>query len=113
MYRFLPILFVLGFAACGGGGGGGSETETPGASTQATASNTATQDVAGAKTTTAATTPTVATQPDSYTVVAGDTLGEIATRLNTTVEALVTENGLADANQIYVGQVLKIPKTGQ
>ncbi len=108
MYRFIPILFVLGLAACGGGGGGGSETETPGASTDATASNTVTQDVAGAKTSTPATTPTLAANADSYTVVAGDTLGEIATQFNTTVEALVAANGLADANQIYVGQVLKL-----
>ena len=107
MYRFIPILFVLGFAACGGGGGDDSETPTS-APTQATASNTATQDVAGAKTTTTSATPTAATNPDSYTVVAGDTLGEIAAQFGTTVEALVELNGLADANQIFVGQVLKL-----
>lgn len=106
MYRFIPILFVLAFAGCGGGGGDGAKTNTPGPSAAA-AFNTVTQDVAGAKTSTPATTPTP-TQPDNYTVEAGDTLGEIAARFGTTVEALVSLNGLTDADQIVVGQVLNL-----
>lgn len=46
-----------------------------------------------------------------YTVQWHDTLYSIARRFNTTVEALVALNGLPDANDINVGQVLKVPGT--
>ena len=39
----------------------------------------------------------------------GDTLGAIATRFGVTLDALVAANGIADPNQITVGQVLAIP----
>jgi LysM repeat protein len=45
----------------------------------------------------------------NYTVMPGDTLGAIAIRYNSTVEAIVTENKLANANDISAGQILKIP----
>ena len=45
----------------------------------------------------------------SYTVLPGDTLGAIAIRFNSTVAAIVKENKLANANDIYAGQILKIP----
>ena len=45
---------------------------------------------------------------DSYTVQAGDTLSGIADRHDTTVAALVGANGLADADQIEVGQRLSV-----
>lgn len=108
VYRFLPVLFIFIFAACGGGGDDDSETptNTPGAGAPTT--STATQDVAGARTPTAATATTQSQLPGTYTVVAGDTLGEIAAQFGTTVEALVAANGLADANQIFVGQVLQL-----
>jgi murein DD-endopeptidase MepM/ murein hydrolase activator NlpD len=48
----------------------------------------------------------------TYTVVPGDTLGAIASRLGVTLDALVTVNGIADPNQVAVGQVLIIPGTG-
>lgn len=44
----------------------------------------------------------------SYTVRPGDTLSLIATRHRTTVAALATANGIADANQIEVGQRLRV-----
>ncbi len=46
-----------------------------------------------------------------YTVVSGDTLEGIAARFNSTVEAImaITDNKLENANDIYVGQILKIP----
>ncbi len=46
-----------------------------------------------------------------YTVVSGDTLEGIAARFNSTVEAImaITDNELENANDIYVGQILKIP----
>ena len=45
----------------------------------------------------------------TYTVKRGDTLSAIAKKHNTTVEALVTSNGIKNKNVIYVGQVLQIP----
>jgi len=45
----------------------------------------------------------------TYTVVAGDTLSRIALRFGTTVQAIVSANGITNPNLIYVGQVLKIP----
>lgn len=44
----------------------------------------------------------------TYTVKAGDTLGEIAARYNTTVDALVKKNNITNPNLIYVGQVIKL-----
>lgn len=44
----------------------------------------------------------------SYTVQPGDTLSSIASRHRTTVEALVAANGIADADQIEVGQRLRV-----
>jgi LysM repeat protein len=40
--------------------------------------------------------------------VAGDNLTKIAARYKTTVKALVALNGIKNANQISVGQVLKL-----
>jgi LysM repeat protein len=45
----------------------------------------------------------------SYTVATGDTVGAIAVRFNSTVQAIVDENKLANANDIYAGLILKIP----
>ena len=44
-----------------------------------------------------------------YEVQAGDTVYSIARRFGTTVDAIVVANNLADASQIYAGQVLIIP----
>ena len=43
-----------------------------------------------------------------YTVQPGDSLSKIALRYGTTVYALMSLNGLSNANHIYVGQKLKI-----
>jgi murein DD-endopeptidase MepM/ murein hydrolase activator NlpD len=55
--------------------------------------------------------PALAQTPEaqSYTVVAGDTLGEIATRYGVSLEALSAANGIVDPNLLEVGQVLIIP----
>ena len=45
---------------------------------------------------------------ETYTVVKGDTLSEIAVKYNTTVSYLAKLNNIANVNLIYVGQVLKI-----
>lgn len=47
-------------------------------------------------------------QNGTYTVQPGDTLAVIAERFGMTVTQLVTLNGLADPNQLEVGQVLQI-----
>ncbi|HVO68930.1 MAG TPA: LysM peptidoglycan-binding domain-containing protein, partial [Aggregatilineaceae bacterium] len=44
-----------------------------------------------------------------YTVAEGDTLGAIARKFNTTVQALKDANGLT-SDLLHVGQILKIPK---
>lgn len=49
-----------------------------------------------------------ATKTITYKVKAGDTLSAIATKHGTTVAKLAADNGIANPNKIYVGQVLKI-----
>lgn len=44
-----------------------------------------------------------------YTIQPGDTLGQIALRYNTAVNALAALNNLSDPNLIYAGQILRIP----
>ncbi len=44
----------------------------------------------------------------SYVVASGDTLGSIASDFGTSVDALVSANGLSDPNYLYVGQELTI-----
>ncbi|MGH2535860.1 MAG: LysM peptidoglycan-binding domain-containing protein, partial [Candidatus Promineifilaceae bacterium] len=45
----------------------------------------------------------------SHIVAAGDTLGLLALRYGTTVEALISLNGLADGDVLSPGQVLQVP----
>lgn len=45
----------------------------------------------------------------TYTVAAGDSLAGIASKFNSTVDDIVKQNKLADANSIAVGQQLQIP----
>ncbi len=52
--------------------------------------------------------PAPAPEPETYTVVRGDTLSRIARRFGTTVDTLVSLNGIKNKNLIRVGQVLKI-----
>lgn len=44
-----------------------------------------------------------------YTVVAGDTLGHIARRFGTTVDAIARANNIQNVNRLRIGQVLIIP----
>lgn len=48
-------------------------------------------------------------KPNTYTVVKGDNLTNIAKKFNTTVAELVRLNNIKNKNLIYVGQVLKLP----
>lgn len=47
----------------------------------------------------------------TYTVQAGDTLGKIAVRYNTTVAELLRLNGLTNPDVLAIGQTLKVPGT--
>lgn len=44
----------------------------------------------------------------TYTVQAGDTLSGIAAKYGTTYEAIASQNGINNPNEIYVGQTLRI-----
>ena len=44
----------------------------------------------------------------TYTVKSGDTLSAIASKYNTTVDKLVKDNNIVNANLIYVGQKIVI-----
>lgn len=50
---------------------------------------------------------------DHYVVVAGDTLGVIATRFDVTLDQLMALNNLTDPNVLEVGQVLLLPSSVQ
>jgi LysM repeat protein len=58
-------------------------------------------------------TPPPATPPpasgQTYYVKKGDTLRKIAAKFNTTVEAILQINNIADPNRIYVGQAITLP----
>ena len=43
-----------------------------------------------------------------YTIKVGDSIDLIASRFNTTVESILEENGIEDANAIFAGQILII-----
>jgi LysM repeat protein len=55
-----------------------------------------------------AVTPT-ASEPLLHTVQVGDTLHSIAQRYGVTQDAIMSANGISNANRIYVGQRLQIP----
>lgn len=44
-----------------------------------------------------------------YTVQAGDSLGGIANLFNSTIDAIIEENGITDPNDLDVGQILLVP----
>jgi LysM repeat protein len=49
----------------------------------------------------------------TYRVQHGDTLSDIAVRFNVTVSEIAQANAIVNVNNIYAGQVLKIPTHGQ
>lgn len=80
----------------------------PAASTSPTNTQTAPAPTAPAATTP----PPPAAGAQTYTVRPGDTLSAIAERYGTTVDALSQANGIANPNEIEVGQVLTVAHAG-
>jgi LysM repeat protein len=59
-------------------------------------------------------TPTPSGETTTYEVQAGDTLTRIAERFGTTVQAILAVNPqITNPNLIYVGQVIRVPSTGE
>lgn len=58
---------------------------------------------------TTTTTTRTSTGTKQYTVVEGDTLGAIAAKYDTTVDVLMSYNGITDETSLQIGQVIKIP----
>ncbi|MCY4464319.1 MAG: LysM peptidoglycan-binding domain-containing protein [Chloroflexi bacterium] len=56
--------------------------------------------------------PTDQPGPTSYVVQAGETLGVIAAKFETTVAILAALNNLDNPSRIYVGQILQVPGAG-
>jgi murein DD-endopeptidase MepM/ murein hydrolase activator NlpD len=53
--------------------------------------------------------PTIRSDPETYEVQTGDTLGEIAQNFGVPLEKIVQENNILDPNILEIGQVLNIP----
>lgn len=51
-------------------------------------------------------------RPATYAVQSGDTLSGLAAQWGTTVDAIVTENQISNANFLYIGQELRVPGGG-
>ena len=56
-------------------------------------------------------TPPVVSNYFTYIVQPADTLSALASRFHTTIQTLVKLNHITNPNLIYIGQILKIPKT--
>ncbi len=82
------------------------------AATAITSAPAASAPAAAAPAAAAAVVPVVGGSGVTYVVRPGDTVYRIATRYGTTVTAVAQANNLANANTIYVGQVLIIPAAG-
>lgn len=86
-----------------------SRTATTGTPATGTTPRTAAPGSTATPSPSANATPGGSGQPTSYTVAPGDTLGAIASRFNTTVEAIEALNPGLDERALQVGQQLQIP----
>lgn len=65
----------------------------------------------GSTSSTSTASATTSSATTTYTVKSGDTLSGIAAKYNTTYTTLAKVNNISNANEIYVGQTLKISTT--
>jgi len=88
-------------------------TPSPTAPPTATFTVTPTPTMTPTPTATFTVTPTpTPSEPFEYTIQEGDTLSDIADRFNADLVTLMLLNGLNNASQIYVGQVILVPPPG-
>jgi LysM repeat protein len=98
-------LVVVGLAA---GALAGCKSKTPPADSGPGSTAAAAAAAAGGAATTVPVDTTLFEAP-FYTVVAGDTIGKIATKLGVPVQKLIDANGIAKPDKIQVGQKLRVP----
>ncbi len=101
----VAALVAAAFVACGGDGEAGDETPT--ATIEATA--TATSEAGAGAPPTPTDTPAASSGPQSYEVVAGDTIFDIAAQFGVDPDALMEANDITDPTLLQIGQVLVIP----
>lgn len=122
----VALLAAAAFLVACGGGGGNEDSNEPDAQTgpvrtatpyavlptpiivTGSTGNTTTVPTGGG--TTGGTASGGTTGDVSYTVVSGDTLFALASKYDTTVEAIMTKNGIASAADLRVGQQLTITR---
>lgn len=109
MRRLIAIALLGSVLAACGGGNNTPPGQRPAATETATAPSAPATTPGGASTRSPSPSPTPAANPQTYTVVAGDTLWDIAARFNTTVQAIAELNELDDEDALSIGQVLKLP----
>ena len=116
-YLIMWMLLIAFVTACASTGTEPTETPSPTATVTLTATVTPTQTMTATLTTPVVITRNapagcqIRTDWSIYTVISGDTLMRIANRYGSTVTALTQANCLANANNIAVGQQLRVPVT--
>lgn len=74
------------------------------------AADAAAQEAAAQEAAAAAAAAAAAPQPETYTVVSGDTLSAIGERYGVSYQAIAQANGIENPDLIYPGQVFTIPR---
>jgi len=100
----VAALFAVSLVACGDGEAG-DETPTPTATSTATPGP---ETGAGAPPT-ATGSPDGSSGPQTYEVVAGDTIFDIAAEFGVDAGELMSANGITDPTLLQIGQILAIP----
>ena len=101
----LAALATATFVACGDGEAG-DETPTPTLTVTSTATPGSETGAGAPPTATATSTPT---SGQTYEVVEGDTIFDIAAEFGVDADALMAANNISDPTLLQIGQVLVIP----